>query len=73
MQSANRLFQLILTFNTNRRDRPRLPILNQSQLIGILYLENNLNAGVLPDRLQVLKLLMIQAAISWKMLGCMHN
>ena len=42
-----------------------LPILNQSQLIGILYLENNLNAGVFTnDRLQVLKLLMIQAAIS---------
>jgi len=33
-------------------------------LIGILYLENNLNAGVFTnDRLQVLKL-MIQAAIS---------
>lgn len=42
-----------------------LPILNQSQLIGILYLENNLNARVFTsDRLQVLKLLMIQAAIS---------
>ncbi|WP_347269565.1 PAS domain S-box protein [Trichocoleus sp. FACHB-90] len=42
-----------------------LPIHNQSQLIGILYLENNLNAGVFTnDRLQVLKLLMIQAAIS---------
>lgn len=42
-----------------------LPILNQSQLIGILYLENNLSTGVFtPDRLQVLKLLMAQAAIS---------
>mgnify|MGYP002777005580 CR=1 FL=1 len=42
-----------------------LPILNQSQLIGILYLENNLSAGVFTrDRLQVLKLLMAQAAIS---------
>ncbi|MEP0914817.1 PAS domain S-box protein [Leptolyngbya sp. GB1-A1] len=42
-----------------------LPILNQTQLIGILYLENNLNAGVFTsDCLQVLKLLMAQAAIS---------
>jgi PAS domain S-box-containing protein len=42
-----------------------LPILNQSQLIGILYLENNFSTGVFTsDRLQVLKLLMIQAAIS---------
>ncbi|MBD2026551.1 GAF domain-containing protein, partial [Leptolyngbya sp. FACHB-711] len=38
-----------------------LPILNQTQLIGILYLENNLNAGVFTsDCLQVLKLLMAQ-------------
>ena len=42
-----------------------MPILNQSQLIGILYLENNLSTGVFTrDRLQVLKLLMAQAAIS---------
>ncbi|WP_242040980.1 PAS domain S-box protein [Leptolyngbya sp. FACHB-261] len=42
-----------------------LPILNQSQLIGILYLENNLSTGVFTnDRLQVLNLLMAQAAIS---------
>ncbi len=42
-----------------------LPILKQSQLIGILYLENNLSTGVFTsDRLQVLKLLMAQAAIS---------
>ncbi|HEY9622929.1 MAG TPA: PAS domain S-box protein [Crinalium sp.] len=42
-----------------------LPILNQSQLIGILYLENNLSAGVFTrDRLQILKLLIDQAAIS---------
>jgi PAS domain S-box-containing protein len=42
-----------------------LPILKQSQLIGILYLENNLSPGVFTrDRLQVLKLLMVQAAIS---------
>jgi len=42
-----------------------LPILNQSQLIGILYLENNLSTGVFTrDRLQVLKLLIDQAAIS---------
>ncbi|KAM3098870.1 PAS domain S-box protein [Phormidesmis sp. 146-12] len=42
-----------------------MPILNQSQLIGILYLENNLSTGVFTrDRLQVLKLLIDQAAIS---------
>jgi PAS domain S-box-containing protein len=42
-----------------------LPILKQSQMIGILYLENNLSTGVFTrDRLQVLKLLMAQAAIS---------
>ncbi|NJO51704.1 MAG: PAS domain S-box protein [Leptolyngbyaceae cyanobacterium RM2_2_4] len=42
-----------------------MPILQQSQLTGILYLENNLSPGVFTsDRLQVLKLLMAQAAIS---------
>ncbi|WP_242063368.1 GAF domain-containing protein [Nostoc sp. FACHB-892] len=53
-----------------------MPILKQSQLIGILYLENNLSTGVFTsDRLQVLKLLMAQAAISLekKMLGCMNG
>lgn len=41
------------------------PILNQSQLIGILYLENNLTVGAFtPDRLEVLKILSGQAAIS---------
>jgi PAS domain S-box-containing protein len=42
-----------------------MPIIEQSQLLGILYLENNLNTGVFTsDRLQVLNLLMAQAAIS---------
>ena len=42
-----------------------LPILKQNQLIGILYLENNLSTGVFTsDRLQVFKLLIAQAAIS---------
>jgi GAF domain-containing protein len=42
-----------------------LPIINQSKLIGILYLENNLTTGVFtPDRLEVLKILSSQAAIS---------
>ncbi|AFZ26115.1 putative ATPase [Cylindrospermum stagnale PCC 7417] len=41
------------------------PILHQGKLIGILYLENNLIAGVFTnDRLTVLKLLCSQAAIS---------
>jgi PAS domain S-box-containing protein len=42
-----------------------MPILKQNQLIGILYLENNLSTGVFAsDRWQVLNLLMAQAAIS---------
>lgn len=41
------------------------PLLNQSKLVGILYLENNLTTGAFtPDRLEVLKLLSSQAAIS---------
>lgn len=51
--------------NQQTRSLLCLPILKQSQLIGILYLENNLSPGVFTsDRLQVLKLLMDQAAIS---------
>ena len=42
-----------------------MPLLNQSKLIGILYLENNLITGAFtPDRLEVLTLLGSQAAIS---------
>ncbi|HEY9633204.1 MAG TPA: AAA family ATPase [Coleofasciculaceae cyanobacterium] len=41
------------------------PLLNQGKLIGILYLENNLTAGAFtPDRVEVLRLLSSQAAIS---------
>ncbi|MGK7925128.1 MAG: AAA family ATPase [Spirulina sp.] len=41
------------------------PLLNQGNLNGILYLENNLTAGTFtPDRLEVLKLLSSQASIS---------
>ena len=41
------------------------PLINQGQLSGIVYLENNLTTGVFtPDRLEVLKLLSSQAAIS---------
>jgi signal transduction histidine kinase len=41
------------------------PIVNQGKLIGIIYLENRLSQGVFTsDRLQVIKLLMSQAAIS---------
>jgi PAS domain S-box-containing protein len=51
--------------NQQTRSLLCMPILKQSQLIGILYLENNLSTGVFTsDRLQVLKLLMAQAAIS---------
>jgi len=42
-----------------------IPILNQGQLIGILYLENNLTVGAFTsERIQVLNLLASQAAIS---------
>ncbi|WP_040697715.1 AAA family ATPase [Nodosilinea nodulosa] len=42
-----------------------LPLLNQSKLVGVLYLENHLIAGAFtPDRSQVLNLLSTQAAIA---------
>ncbi|WP_317619310.1 AAA family ATPase [Laspinema sp. D2d] len=42
-----------------------LPILDRGQLIGILYLENNLTTGAFTsNRLEVLRLLSAQAAIS---------
>ncbi|WP_375341254.1 AAA family ATPase [Plectonema radiosum] len=41
------------------------PIINQGHLVGILYLENQLTSGVFTqERLQVIKLLSSQAAIS---------
>ncbi|MEH2067347.1 MAG: AAA family ATPase [Nostoc sp.] len=44
-----------------------IPILNQGKLIGILYLENNLTTGAFTrHRIEVLKLLTTQAAISLK-------
>jgi PAS domain S-box-containing protein len=42
-----------------------LPVLRQSTLVGILYLENNVAAGAFTsDRIEVIKLLASQAAIS---------
>ncbi|MCC8935668.1 AAA family ATPase [Bradyrhizobium sp. Arg68] len=42
-----------------------MPLLNQGQLIGVLYLENNLTPRIFaPARITVLKLLAAQAAIS---------
>ncbi|QLE57648.1 ATP-binding sensor histidine kinase [Nostoc sp. TCL26-01] len=51
------------------REQPKsllcIPIINQGKLLGVLYLENNLTTGVFTrDRLEVLKLLTTQAAIS---------
>ena len=41
------------------------PLINQGQLSGIVYLENNLTAGAFtPDRLEILQLLSGQAAIA---------
>jgi PAS domain S-box-containing protein len=51
--------------NQQTRSLLCMPILKQNQLIGILYLENNLSTGVFTsDRLQVLNLSIAQAAIS---------
>ncbi|MGB7426628.1 MAG: ATP-binding protein, partial [Microcoleaceae cyanobacterium] len=42
-----------------------LPLCNRGQFLGILYLENNLTIGAFtPERIEVLKLLCSQAAIS---------
>lgn len=42
-----------------------MPIINQGKLIGLLYLENNLTSNAFtPDRLEILKLLSSQIAIS---------
>ncbi|MEH2280704.1 MAG: AAA family ATPase [Nostoc sp.] len=51
------------------REEPKsllcIPIINQSKLMGILYLENSLTTGAFTrDRVEVLKLLTTQAAIS---------
>ncbi|NEP15056.1 MAG: PAS domain S-box protein [Symploca sp. SIO2C1] len=44
-----------------------LPMIHQSKLIGILYLENQLRAGIFTsNRLKILKLLCAQAAIALK-------
>ncbi|MEG3971560.1 AAA family ATPase [Microcoleus sp. T2B6] len=42
-----------------------VPLINQSQIVSIVYLENNLTAGAFtPERVELLKLLSGQAAIS---------
>jgi GAF domain-containing protein len=42
-----------------------LPLISQAELVGILYLENNLASGVFaPARMAVLKLVASQAAIT---------
>ncbi|MCG3119984.1 MAG: Anaerobic nitric oxide reductase transcription regulator NorR [bacterium] len=51
------------------QNRPKsvlcMPILLQSKLVGILYLENNLTPGAFtPDRIEVMQILCAQAAIS---------
>ncbi|WP_414544890.1 AAA family ATPase [Nostoc sp. CCY0012] len=55
--------------NYINRESPKsllcIPMINQSKLLGILYLENNLTTGAFTrDRLEVLKLLTTQATIS---------
>jgi predicted ATPase/GAF domain-containing protein/tRNA A-37 threonylcarbamoyl transferase component Bud32 len=51
------------------KNRPKsmlcMPIIHQGKLIGLLYLENNLTIGAFtPERLEILKILSSQAAIS---------
>jgi signal transduction histidine kinase len=51
------------------REQPKsllcIPIINQSKLLGILYLENNLTTGAFTsDRLELLRVITTQAAIS---------
>jgi predicted ATPase/GAF domain-containing protein len=51
-----------------------LPLINQSNLIGALYLENNLARGVFaPARIAVLKLLASQAAIAMENARLYHD
>src|SRR3982074_1616097 len=51
--------------STSARSTPGLPLVKQSKLIGVLYLENNLASQVFtPARTSVLELLASQAAIS---------
>jgi predicted ATPase/class 3 adenylate cyclase/GAF domain-containing protein/tRNA A-37 threonylcarbamoyl transferase component Bud32 len=52
-----------------RKHQPKsilcVPLINQSQIISIVYLENNLTAGAFtPERVEILKVLSGQAAIS---------
>ncbi|AFY66010.1 ATP-binding sensor histidine kinase [Geitlerinema sp. PCC 7407] len=50
------------------------PIHNQGKLIGILYLENNLTTGAFTrNRLEILRLLTVQAAISLQNSLLYHN
>ncbi|MBW4645450.1 MAG: AAA family ATPase [Goleter apudmare HA4340-LM2] len=51
------------------REQPKsllcIPIINQNKMLGIIYLENNLTTGAFTrDRIELLKLLTTQAAIS---------
>ena len=60
----------ILTSGGATRSVLCLPLVNQSRLIGVLYLENNLAPRVFtPTRISVLKLLASQAAIALENTG----
>ena len=51
-----------------------IPILNQSKLIGIVYLENNLiNGAFSNNRIEIIKLLCAQASISLENAHLYHN
>jgi PAS domain S-box-containing protein len=51
-----------------------MPLINQGKLIGILHLENNLTPHVFtPDRIAVLKVLALQAAISLENTRLYHD
>jgi PAS domain S-box-containing protein len=64
------------TYIRQRRARSILclPLINQTKLIGVLYLENNLTPHVFtPTRIAVLKLLASQAAISLENTRLYHD
>tara|TARA_B110001454_G_C12723192_1_gene435842 strand:- start:1700 stop:6994 length:5295 start_codon:yes stop_codon:yes gene_type:complete len=51
-----------------------MPILNHGRIAGYLYLENNLSSGAFsPDRVQVLKILASQAAVSLENASLYHD
>ncbi|MCE7922961.1 MAG: GAF domain-containing protein [Haliscomenobacteraceae bacterium CHB4] len=65
MQQDNRFAGDPVVLQKKTRSALCLPVINQGKIIGILYAENNLNAGVFTGlRVQFMKLLSGQVAVS---------